>query len=100
MNISLRRTAYAAFAAFVILVGAITYIQVVKGPDYRNDPRNARVIAARTGRERGPIVTSDQVVVASSAPSTIDPKLYTRSYPEADIYAHTVGYTSVLFGAR
>lgn len=100
MNVSLRRAAYAAFAAFAILVAAVTYIQVVKGPDYKNDPRNARVIAARTGRERGPIVTSDQIVLATSTPSVVDPKLYTRSYPEAGLYAHTVGYTSVLFGAH
>ena len=99
MNISLRRTAYAMLFAFVILVGAVTYIQVVRGAEYKNDTRNARVVASRTGRERGPIVTQDEVVVAASTPSPVDPKLYVRSYPEGDLYAHTVGYTSVLFGS-
>jgi peptidoglycan glycosyltransferase len=99
MNVSLRRAAYAMFLAFAVLVGAVTYIQVVRGSEYKNDARNARVVATRTGRERGPILTADEVVLAASTPSSIDPKLYVRSYPEGDLYAHTVGYTSVLFGS-
>lgn len=99
MNVSLRRAAYAMFFAFAILVGAVTYIQVIRGDEYKNDARNARVIATRTGRERGPILTADEVVLATSTPSSIDPKLYVRSYPQDDLYAHTVGYTSVLFGS-
>jgi peptidoglycan glycosyltransferase len=87
------------FLAFAVLVGAVTYIQVVRGSEYKNDARNARVVATRTGRERGPILTADEVVLAASTPSSIDPKLYVRSYPEGDLYAHTVGYTSVLFGS-
>lgn len=100
MNVALRRAAYAIFGAFMLLVVAVTYIQVVEGPQYRDDPRNARVAASRTGRERGPIVSSDQVLLAVSTPSPDDPKLYERTYPQADLYAHTVGYTSVLFGTR
>ena len=99
MNVSLRRAAYAMFIAFAVLVGAVTYIQVIRGSEYKNDARNARVVATRTGRERGPILTADEVVLAASTPSSIDPKLYERSYPEGDLYAHTVGYTSVLFGS-
>jgi peptidoglycan glycosyltransferase len=87
------------FIAFAVLVGAVTYVQVVRGDEYKNDPRNARVVATRTGRERGPILSADEVVLAASTPSSIDPKLYVRSYPEGDLYAHTVGYTSVLFGS-
>jgi len=100
VNTALRRAAYAIFGAFLLLVVAVTYIQVVKGPQYRDDARNARVAASRTGRERGPIVTSDQVLLAVSTPSPDDPKLYERTYPQGDLYAHTVGYTSVLFGTR
>jgi len=100
VNAALRRTAYAALGAFALLVLAVTYVQVIQGPTYRDDPRNARVAASRTGRERGPIVSSDQVVLAVSTPSPDDPKLYVRSYPEGDLYAHTVGYTSVLFGSK
>ena len=100
MNAPLRRTAYALLGAFVILIASVTYIQAIEGPDLRDDPRNPRVIAWRTGRQRGPIVSSDGTVLATSTPSTEDPNLYERRYPEGDLYAHTAGLTSVLFGSR
>lgn len=99
MNRSLRTAAYALLGAFVVLMVSVTYIQAVKGPDYRDDPRNPRYVASLTGRERGPIVTSDGTLVAVSEPSTDDPTLFVRSYPEGEAYAHVVGYTSVLFGS-
>jgi peptidoglycan glycosyltransferase len=100
MNIPLRRAAYAILGAFVILVGSVTYIQAIEGPQLRDDPRNPRVIAWRTGRQRGPILSSDGTVLARSTPSSDDPSLYERLYPEGDLYAHSVGFTSVLFGSR
>ncbi len=100
MNVALRRAAYVIFAAFIILAGSVTYIQAINGPEYRDDPRNPRVVAWRTGRERGPIVTSDQVVVAVSERLPEDPTLFQREYPFGDLYAHSVGYTSVLYGSR
>ena len=100
MNASLRRTAYVLLAAFVVLVGASVWTQAVAGPDYRDDPRNPRLVAWRTGRDRGPIVSSDGVVLAVSTPSAEDPSLYERSYPEGELYAHTVGFVSVLYGSR
>jgi peptidoglycan glycosyltransferase len=100
MNIALRRTAYALFGVFVLLAASVTWVQAINGPDYRDDARNPRLVAWRTGRERGPIVTSDQVVVALSQQSREDAKLFERVYPHGESYAHTVGYTSVLFGSR
>jgi len=100
VNVSLRRAAYALLGAFLVLAASVTYVQAINAPEYRDDPRNPRVVAWRTGRERGPIVTSDQVVVAESRPSPNDPTLFQRAYPFGDLYAHTVGYTSVLFGSR
>lgn len=100
MNRSLRRAAYTLLGMFVVLIGTVTWIQAVRGPDYRDDPRNPRYVASLTGRERGPIVTADGTVVAVSEPSPDDPQLFERAYPEAELYAHTVGYTSVLYGSR
>ena len=98
MNRSVRIAAYALLLGFGVLIIAATWTQAVAGPDYRDDPRNPRLTAWRTGRERGPIVTADDVLVAVSNPSDTESNLYVRSYPEGDLYAHTVGYTSVLFG--
>jgi peptidoglycan glycosyltransferase len=45
-------------------------------------------------------MSADGVTLANSTPATSDPKLYQREYPEGDLYAHTVGFTSVLYGSR
>ena len=98
MNGPIRRVAFALFALFGILLSAVTYFQVIKGPDYRDDPRNLRVVAGRAGRERGTIITSDGVVVARSVANPDDPRVFRRSYPEGSTYAHAVGYATLLFG--
>lgn len=97
MNRPIRTATYALLGGFVVLIVAVTWIQAIDASEYRDDPRNPRYVAALTGRERGPIVTADGTVVAVSTPSPDDPKLFVRSYPEGGVYAHTVGYTSVLF---
>jgi peptidoglycan glycosyltransferase len=100
MNVPLRRAAYALLGAFVILVASVTYIQAIEGPSLRDDPRNPRVVAWRTGRQRGPITSSDGTVLARSTPSTADPNVFEREYLEGDLYSHSVGFASVLFGSR
>lgn len=98
MNLPLRRLGIVLFVAFGVLVASVTYSQVIAGPSYRDDPRNARVVLARAGRERGGILTADGTIVARSV--TADDRTFTRSYPEGALYAHIVGYISVLFGER
>jgi peptidoglycan glycosyltransferase len=90
----------AVFSAFAILIGAVTYHQVIVGPDYRDDPRNVRVATSQTGRERGTIITADGVVVAESVADPADPLSFRRTYPEGSMYGHTVGYTTLLFGSQ
>ncbi|MCP4964029.1 MAG: penicillin-binding protein 2, partial [bacterium] len=100
MNRPIRVLAAAVFAAFVVLAAAVTYHQVILGPEYRDDPRNVRVATGRTGRERGTIITADGVVVARSEADPDDPLVFRRTYPEGALYGHTVGYTTLLFGSR
>ncbi len=99
MNDPLRRTAWTILAGFLVLALAATWIQGVAGPDYRDDPRNPRLVAFRVGRERGAIVSADNVVAARSDPVE-GSQAFVRVYPTAEAYAHTVGFVSVLFGAR
>jgi peptidoglycan glycosyltransferase len=99
VNGPLRRLAASIFLAFAVLVAAVTWIQVVQASTYRDDPRNLRVAAGRSGRERGTIITADGVVVAVSDADPSDARVFRRSYPEAELYAHVVGYSTVLFGS-
>lgn len=100
MNRPVRRLAVIVFVAFAVLLGGLTYNQVIAGPGYRDDPRNARVIIYESGRERGGIVTADGVVLARSTGTAGDSPTYTRVYPEGEYYAHVVGFASALLEDR
>ena len=98
MNQPVRRLAAALFLAFAVLILDVTYLQVVAGPRYRDDARNPRVIASRTGKERGLILSADEQTLAQSVADPDDPQRFSRVYPEGDLYAHLVGFSSLNFG--
>ena len=95
MNGPMRRAALALFAAFLVIAMDITYWQVVAADRLREDARNTRVLAL-SERERGQIVSADAVVLARSTLDPPGPRHYTREYPHAALYAHTVGFSSRL----
>ncbi len=98
MNGPLRRVAVALFVVFMILVLNVTYWQVIAADRLRDDPRNSRVLLTRTGRERGLIISADGEILARSIGDPIDSQRYLRQYPYEGLYAHTVGFSSLLFG--
>lgn len=99
MNGPTRRLATALFLGFVVLLGSVTWMQVIAADTYRNDPRNLRTSISESGKERGVIVTADGTVLARSVPSEEDPQSFVRVYPEGPAYAPVVGYTSRLAGS-
>jgi peptidoglycan glycosyltransferase len=99
MNGPVRQLAITLFLAFALLIGSVTWHQVIVGPSYRDDARNLRLVAGRTGRERGTIITADGVVVARSVADPDDPRIFRRQYPEGALYSHVVGYSTLLFGS-
>ncbi|MFQ5554714.1 MAG: penicillin-binding transpeptidase domain-containing protein, partial [Acidimicrobiia bacterium] len=99
MNDPIRNLATSLFVVFAVLVAGVSWTQAVAGTDYRDDPRNARLVTARAARERGPIITRDGTVVAESFPDPDDPQVFRRSYPENELYGHVVGYATFIFGA-
>jgi peptidoglycan glycosyltransferase len=98
MNRPTRKLAGAVMVAFILLAMMTTWVQVLAADTYRLDARNARVGLAQVGKERGLIVTSDGTVLARSDPHPDTPGSYVRIYPEGPLYAHVVGYSSLLFG--
>jgi peptidoglycan glycosyltransferase len=81
----------------LLLVNA-TYIQVVKGDDYRTDPLNQRVLLDEYARQRGLILDSTSDPVAA-VKDTNDRLRYQRTYPKGPLYAPITGYYSVIYGA-
>jgi peptidoglycan glycosyltransferase len=98
VNTPIRRLAFVLLAVLGLIVLDLTYLQVIAGPRYRDDLRNPRVAASRSSTERGPIVTREGVVLAESTADEDSAQTFTRSYPEGSLYAHAVGYTTLLFG--
>ncbi len=98
MNGPMRRVSLGLFIAFLVLALDVTYWQTIAAEGLREDPRNSRVMLTRSGRQRGQIISADTEVLARSVPDPSDPRYYVREYPHGSLYAHTVGFSSLLFG--
>jgi peptidoglycan glycosyltransferase len=97
VNTPVRRIAIAVMAMVLLLFANLTYVQVVKAGDYRNDPRNQRVLLAEYSRQRGQITAEGQVLASSA--ETNDRLRYLRTYPDGPEYAPLTGYYSVIYGS-
>jgi peptidoglycan glycosyltransferase len=97
VNTPVRRIAIAVMAMVLLLMANLTYVQVIKAGDYRDDPRNQRVLLAEYGRKRGQISAGNEIL-ADSVP-TDDALQYQRQYPDGAVYAPLTGYYSVIYGA-
>ena len=97
VNTPVRRIAIAVMVMVLLLIVNLTYVQVVKAGDYRNDPRNQRVLLAEYSRQRGQIVAEGQVLASST--ETNDRLSYLRTYPDGPEYAPVTGYYSVIYGS-
>ncbi len=97
MNKPIRRLSVALLLLFTALLLNATYVQVVEAGSLNARSDNRRVLLDEYGRQRGPILVSDNSRVAFSR-KTDDQLDYLRRYPEAARYAHTTGYYSFLYG--
>ena len=82
----------------LIIVGQLTYLQVIDSSKLANDPRNSRIFLRNFNNPRGKILSADGAVLAIST-KTNDEYGYQRTYPEGSLFAHTVGYQSVIIGS-
>lgn len=98
MNGPIRRIAFGIFVSLFALLVGVTWYQVVRADELRDDPRNPRPALAERGKERGLIVTRDGTVVARSVEDPEDPRSFVREYPEGEAFAHLVGYSSFILG--
>ncbi|NUS74538.1 MAG: penicillin-binding protein 2 [Corynebacteriales bacterium] len=96
MNAPLRRVAIAIFVLFGLLFANLNYVQYIRGDELRNDPRNRRVALSEYSTQRGAIVVDGAAV--ASVEKTKGPLKYLRTYPAGELYAHTTGYKSPIYG--
>ena len=94
MNLRIRRLGIVLGLLYVVLFIQLNRVQFFGAERLQDDVNNTRGLIREFGRERGPIVTADGVVVARSVEhdGSVD---FRREYPEAERYAHIVGYQSL-----
>jgi penicillin-binding protein A len=101
MNRQVRRVAVVVLVAFLALLAAPLYWQVLAADRLANDPRNTRVLIKEYAIERGPMVLADhRTVVAESVRSRArnDPLKFVRRYPDGPRYGMVTGFYSLVFG--
>lgn len=99
MNKPLRRVALAMMAMVLLLMGNMTYVQVIKADEYRDDSRNTRTQLEEFSRERGQIIASGQSL-ATSQPIENDRYKFQRNYPNGPMYAPVTGFYSFFYGSN
>ena len=92
----LTRAVFAFTALFAILIGNLTYVQVIQAKTYQDMPTNNHTIARSKYIQRGSIITSDGATLAESLQQ--EDGTYVRSYPNGNLAAHVVGYASQQYG--
>ena len=98
MDRQIRRLGYAFIALFVLLFGAINYIQVYAASDLANNPANLRLLLQEYNVHRGQILARDERTILATSKATKAKLKYLRVYPRASLYAGVTGYYSVVFG--
>lgn len=97
MNGGIRRVGFMVTALMLILLGQLTYLQMVRATPLAKDPRNIRTRIRDYSRPRGAIVTADGEIVARSIPTTDEFK-FQREYPLGDLFGHVTGFQSFVYG--
>lgn len=92
----LTRTVFLFTALFAVLIGNITYIQVIKASEYQDMPSNNHTINKARFIKRGSVITADGLTLAESIQQADG--TYARSYPNGNLAAHVVGYYSQQYG--
>lgn len=96
MNAPVRRVALAVMVMIVLLMGNLTYVQVVQAGELRSNPRNQRVLFAEYTRDRGQISAGGKVLAESVE---VGDRTFERRYPDGPVFASVTGYFSPTYGS-
>ena len=96
MNRQIRRVAAAIGVLMAALFVNLNYVQVVKGSDYANNPKNQRIILNEYSTPRGQIIVDGSPIAQSV--KTNDELKYLREYSNGPVYAPLTGFYSLVYG--
>ncbi|MGH2688126.1 MAG: penicillin-binding protein 2, partial [Actinomycetota bacterium] len=98
MNRQLRRVALVVLLLYGAVYVRLNWVQLVKAETLANDTRNVRLLLKEYSIERGAILSADGKTLAQSKPTPDEALKYVREYPTGPLFAHSVGYYSVVYG--
>jgi len=98
MNKPVRQVGIAVMVLVVLLIGNISWVQVIDAGTYRNNPLNQRVLLAQYSRPRGLILDSAGNTIARVT-ATNDHLKFLRTYSNGPVYAPVTGYYSLNYGS-
>jgi peptidoglycan glycosyltransferase len=100
MNRQIAKLGIGLLVCYVVLFVQLNRVTVFQAAELKDNSLNNREILRDYDGPRGSIATADGVVVADSVPSPEGSQFErARVYPEADLFAHTVGYYSLNIGS-
>jgi penicillin-binding protein A len=100
VNPAIRKVGFVLILLLLVLVGQLTYLQIVDANSLNHNPHNTRALLQNANRPRGDIVTADGTVVAHSTKVSDGTVFkYLRQYPTGPLFSQIVGYQSFVFGA-
>jgi peptidoglycan glycosyltransferase len=100
VNRQIRQLAGGLMVCYVILFAALNYWQVGQEEELNARFDNTRAIRREFEEPRGPIVTTDGVIVAESVANPPDSQFkFQRVYPFDELYANITGYYTFAFGS-
>jgi peptidoglycan glycosyltransferase len=97
MNRQIRRVTLFIGVLLLAVIVNLNWVQVIHGPQYRDNAANQRVLLDEYKRQRGLIELQGGTPIAESV-VTKDALVYLRKYANGPLYAPVTGYNSLYYG--
>jgi penicillin-binding protein A len=98
VNVGIRRVAYGVVVLMLVLVGQLTWLQVVDAKKLADNGHNPRHIFEQFNSPRGKIISAEGTVLARST-DVKDEYGKQREYPLGELTSQLVGYQSITVGS-
>ena len=97
MSRQITRVGVAMMVMLLLVFLQLNYLQIFAADSIASNPSNARRLLQEYSIKRGEIITSDDVTIAQSS-NTGGRLKFERSYPEGELFGHTTGFYSIVYG--
>jgi penicillin-binding protein A len=100
LNAPIVRLYVLVLALFATVVGFTSYWAIFDADELRERPDNRRSLIEAQKIPRGTITSVDGTEIAvSQSQGSGNEKIFTRNYPQGELFGHPVGYSFVEFGS-